>query len=130
MKHDSLLRRWHSGRYDLTEALIAPEVEAPFPDPVYQPKTDKKGMVSQALRSRKLYVILCAVFCLCYAAILISAVAGLPDYGDPAAPTVRQFFDVAGTSMQVAAPPLPELPAAMTGRKCGLLQTNASRLAQ
>jgi len=90
MKHDSLLRRWHSGRYDLTEALIAPEVEAPFPDPVYQPKTDKKGMVSQALRSRKLYVILCAVFCLCYAAILISAVAGLPDYGDPAAPTVNE----------------------------------------
>ena len=94
MKTLELLRRWHSGELDLTEQLHAsaeaPEEREEVP---YIPHDDLSRLERKALRQRRVYIALCAVCCVVFAAVMILSAAHLPPYGDPDAPTVNEVAE-------------------------------------
>ena len=94
MKTLELLRRWHSGELDLTEQLHAsaeaPEEREEVP---YIPHDDLSRLERKALRQRRVYIALCAVCCVVFAAVMILSAAHLPPYWDPDAPTVNEVAE-------------------------------------
>ena len=93
-RKDTAFSRWLRGDTDLTAELLVPRrAEEETAPAVYEPRKNETMVKKAARAGSRFYIIVAAVLCLIFAAVMLCAVGDMPSYGSDSAPTVNEVAE-------------------------------------